>query len=107
MKGGKRFQDAVNVVQKDFAADGAKNSIAMISSLEKALESGEVDLTTKLSFEKGGFMTVEKALDYFKKAKNYDEKNIVEQLDDLSEIRKDLSLYREIDPEDSWLTRTF
>ncbi len=107
MKGGKRFQDAVNVIQKDFAADGAKESINMISSLEKALKSGEVDLTTKLSFDKGGFMTVEKALDYFNKAKNYDEKNIIEQLDDLSEIRKDLSLYREIDPEDSWLTRTF
>ena len=107
MKGGKRFQNAVNVVQKDFAADGARDSIAMISSLEKALESGEVDLTTKLSFDKGGFMTVEKALDYFNKAKNYDEKNIIEQLDDLSEINKDLSLYREIDPEDSWLTRTF
>ena len=107
MKGGKRFQNAINVVQKDLAADGARDSINMLSSLEKALESGEVDLTTKLSFNKGGFMTVEKALDYFKKAKNYDEKNIVEQLDDLSDISKDLGLYREIDPEDSWLTRTF
>ena len=107
MKGSKRFQNAVNVVQKDFAADGAKESINMISSLEKALKSGEVDLTTKLSFDKGGFMTVEKALDYFKKAKDYDEKNIIEQLDDLSGISKDLSLYREIDPEDSWLTKTF
>jgi hypothetical protein len=107
MKGSKRFQNAVNVVQKDFAADGARDSVNMISSLEKALKSGEVDLTTKLSFDKGGFMTVEKALDYFKKAKNYDEKNIIEQLDDLSDISKDLGLYREIDPEDSWLTRTF
>ena len=107
MKGGKRFQNAINVVQKDLAADGARDSVNMLSSLEKALESGEVDLTTKLSFDKGGFMTIEKALDYFKKAKNYDEKNIIEQLDDLSDISKDLGLYREIDPEDSWLTRTF
>jgi len=107
MKGSKRFQKAVNAVQLDFAADEAKNSIAMLSSLEKALESGEVDLTTRLSFNKGGFMTVEKALDYFKKSKTYDEKNIVEQLDDLSNVSKDLGLYREINPEDSWLTRTF
>ena len=96
MKGSKRFQNAVNVVQKDFAADGARESINMLSSLEKALESGKVDLTTRLSFNKGGSMTVEKALDYFKKAKTYDEKNIIEQLDDLSDISKDLGLYREI-----------
>ena len=65
------------------------NVTAVVSIKSQWRLSGEVDLTTRLSFNKGGSMTVEKALDYFKKAKTYDEKNIVEQLDDLSNVSKD------------------